>query len=293
MTLATRSTPSKPPRAASSTRRAAADGLCSTSTEPRPTDPSRWPLVRLVGKLAMIDGDLDAAERHYRAATDGFVRLDRPVKNSICLGMVADFDERAGDYPAAIQRLEAAIETNESLLGGFTGSLQAHLGWVLLHDDQRGRAETVFEGAPTRPAESAIRWCCSRPRPGWPRSIAPRASRRSRGRRLRGAGALPGGRVPPIPQSGRPHVRPASRSSGVLRGARRHRAQNGTSRNERRRCSRTPTACGSSRASSIPAFLRRSTSPGFARGRMRRAAVLAPDQGFSASAATDQRTPGW
>jgi tetratricopeptide (TPR) repeat protein len=100
-----------------------------------------------LAKLAMIDGDLEAAELHYRAATDGFVRLDRPVQNSICLGMVADFDERAGDYPAAIKRLEAAIETNQSLLGGFTGSLQAHLGWVLLHDGQRGRAETVFEGA--------------------------------------------------------------------------------------------------------------------------------------------------
>jgi tetratricopeptide (TPR) repeat protein len=100
-----------------------------------------------LAKLAMIDGDLEAAERHYRAATDGFERLDRPVQNSICLGMVADFDERAGDYPAAIKRLEAAIETNESLLGGFTGSLHAHLGWVLLHDDQRARAETEFEGA--------------------------------------------------------------------------------------------------------------------------------------------------
>jgi predicted ATPase/DNA-binding SARP family transcriptional activator len=100
-----------------------------------------------LAKLAIIDGDLVAAERHYRAATDGFGRLDRPVMNSMCLGVVADFDERAGDYPAAIARLEAAIETNESLLGGFTGSLQAHLGWVLLHDGQRARAESVFEGA--------------------------------------------------------------------------------------------------------------------------------------------------
>lgn len=100
-----------------------------------------------LAKLAIIDGDLAAAERHYRAATEGFGRLDRPVMNSMCLGMVADFDERAGDYPAAIERLEAAIETNESLLGGFTGSLSAHLGWVLLHDGQRARAESVFEGA--------------------------------------------------------------------------------------------------------------------------------------------------
>ena len=100
-----------------------------------------------LAKLAILDGDLDAAERHYRAATEGFGRLDRPVMNSMCLGMVADFDERTGDYPAAIKNLEAAIATNESLLGGFTGSLEARLGWVLLHDGQRARAEAVYQRA--------------------------------------------------------------------------------------------------------------------------------------------------
>ncbi len=100
-----------------------------------------------LAKLAILDGDLDAAERHYRAATEAFGRLDRPVMNSMCLGMVADFDERAGDYPSAIKTLEAAIETNESLLGGFTGSLQARLGWVLLHDNQLPRAEAVYQRA--------------------------------------------------------------------------------------------------------------------------------------------------
>ena len=98
-------------------------------------------------KLAILDEDLDAAERHYRDATRGFAQLDRPVMNSICLGMVADFDERAGDYPAALKALEAAIETNQSLLGGFTGSLLARLGWVLLQDGQSARAEAVYQQA--------------------------------------------------------------------------------------------------------------------------------------------------
>ena len=103
--------------------------------------------VYSLAKLALLDDDLDAAERHYRAATEAFSHLDRPVMNSMCLGMVADFDERAGDYPAAIRTLEAAIATNESLLGGFTGSLEARLGWALLHDGQTTRAEAVFQRA--------------------------------------------------------------------------------------------------------------------------------------------------
>ena len=98
-------------------------------------------------KLAVLDGDLGAAERHYRAATAGFAHLDRPVMYSICLGMVADFDERAGDYPAAIATLEAAIETNATLIGGFTGSLHARLGWALLQDGQLARAEAVYARA--------------------------------------------------------------------------------------------------------------------------------------------------
>jgi tetratricopeptide (TPR) repeat protein len=98
-------------------------------------------------KLALLDGDLVAAEQHYRTATTGFGRFDRPVQNSMCLGMIADFDERAGDYPAAIKALEAAIETNEALLGGFTGALQARLGWVLLQQGELERAEEVYHRA--------------------------------------------------------------------------------------------------------------------------------------------------
>jgi predicted ATPase/DNA-binding SARP family transcriptional activator len=110
-----------------------------------PTDPfASAARSYALAKLAILDGDLVEAERQYRTATAGFGHLDRPVENSMCLAMVADFDERAGDYPAAIRTLEAAIATNESLLGSFTGSLEARLGWVLLHDGQLDRAEAVY-----------------------------------------------------------------------------------------------------------------------------------------------------
>jgi predicted ATPase/DNA-binding SARP family transcriptional activator len=99
-------------------------------------------------KLAILDGDLASAEGHYRAAADGFSQVDRPVMSSICLGVVAEFDERAGDYAAAVRRLDDAVATNDELgLKGFTGSLLARLGWALLQDGDPARAETVYERA--------------------------------------------------------------------------------------------------------------------------------------------------
>jgi tetratricopeptide (TPR) repeat protein len=103
--------------------------------------------VYSLAKLAILDEDLVAAERHYRSATEQFGRLDRPVMSSMCLGMVADFDERAGDFPAAIATLEAAIATNDALLAGFTGSLHARLCWALLCDGQPERAEVMGQRA--------------------------------------------------------------------------------------------------------------------------------------------------
>ncbi|MEP6658849.1 MAG: BTAD domain-containing putative transcriptional regulator [Acidimicrobiales bacterium] len=101
-----------------------------------------------LGKLALLAGDLSEAEVHYRAAAEGFAQIDRPVMLSMSLDVVADFDERAGDYAAAVRGLEEAIATNDACgLRGFTGSLLARLGWALLHEGDVARAETIYARA--------------------------------------------------------------------------------------------------------------------------------------------------
>lgn len=95
-------------------------------------------------KLATMDGDLVAAEEHYREATAGFAVGDRPVMRTICLGMLADFDERAGRYSSAADALEEAVRLSDALrLRGFNGSLLARLAWVLLQSGDVARAEVM------------------------------------------------------------------------------------------------------------------------------------------------------
>ncbi|MEY2404473.1 MAG: hypothetical protein QOD38_2024, partial [Acidimicrobiaceae bacterium] len=101
-----------------------------------------------LGKLALLDGDLAEAEVHYRAAAEGFALIDRPVMLSMSLDVVADFDERAGNYAAAVSALTEAVATNDACgLRGLTGSLLTRLGWVLLHEGDVARAETVYARA--------------------------------------------------------------------------------------------------------------------------------------------------
>ena len=96
-------------------------------------------------KLAVLDGDLDRAEHHFRVATDGFASMDRPVMYSICLDTVAEFDERAGDHASAIAKLETAIATDRELgLRGFSGTLHTRLGWLRLLDGDVDAAEALY-----------------------------------------------------------------------------------------------------------------------------------------------------
>ena len=100
------------------------------------------------GKLAVLDGDLPEADRSYREAEDGFSRIDRPVMRSMCLGIVADFDERAGDYGAAADRLRAAAQINDEVgLRGFNSSVLARLGWALLQSGDVAGAEMAYTRA--------------------------------------------------------------------------------------------------------------------------------------------------
>jgi tetratricopeptide (TPR) repeat protein len=99
-------------------------------------------------KLDGMDGDLEGSERYYREAADGFAQIDRPMMRAMCLGMVADFEERRGDYRDAINNLDEAVATNDALgLRGFNGSLLARLGWALLQDGDTARAELAYNRA--------------------------------------------------------------------------------------------------------------------------------------------------
>jgi predicted ATPase len=95
-------------------------------------------------RLGTLDGDLAVAEQHYREAAAGFACGDRPVMRTICLGMLADFDERSRRYGSAVEELEEAVRLSDALgLRGFNGSLLSRLAWVLLQVGDIGRAEVM------------------------------------------------------------------------------------------------------------------------------------------------------
>jgi tetratricopeptide (TPR) repeat protein len=63
---------------------------------------------------------------------------------AITLGVLADFDERAGRYADAVKALERAIElAHEVGMRGFVGSLYSRLAWSLLQQGDVERAQTM------------------------------------------------------------------------------------------------------------------------------------------------------
>ncbi|MEP7045871.1 MAG: BTAD domain-containing putative transcriptional regulator [Ilumatobacteraceae bacterium] len=100
------------------------------------------------GKLSGLAGDLEASERHYRESVTSFSRIDRPMMLAMTQALVADFDERLGNYRDAIDNLEQSVATNETLgLRGFNGSLLARLGWALLQDGDARGSELAYDRA--------------------------------------------------------------------------------------------------------------------------------------------------
>jgi tetratricopeptide (TPR) repeat protein len=98
--------------------------------------------------LAMIDGDLTDAERHYRLAADGFRRTDRPVMLAITLGVLADLDERHGHHGEAVEELEEAVDLAEDVgMRGFVGSLYSRLAWSLLEQGDVSHAASTVDQA--------------------------------------------------------------------------------------------------------------------------------------------------
>jgi predicted ATPase/DNA-binding SARP family transcriptional activator len=96
-------------------------------------------------KLGQLDGDLAASEHWYREATEHLTRIDRPSMRAMCLGMVAEFEERAGDFHAATVALDEAVRLCDDLgLVGIMGAMQARLGWTLLQEGEVARAEDVY-----------------------------------------------------------------------------------------------------------------------------------------------------
>jgi tetratricopeptide (TPR) repeat protein len=126
-------------------RRKEALGLHESRPEDEFTVPAR---AYSRGKLAVLEGDLVAAERHYRDAAEGFSRTDRPMMLSMSLAAVADFDDRSGHHAAAVAGLEQAVRLNDELgIRGFNSATLARLGWSLLQVGELDRAEAAYERA--------------------------------------------------------------------------------------------------------------------------------------------------
>ncbi len=179
--------------------------------------------------LGIFDSDLVAAEARYREAAAGFADGDRPVMRTVCLGMIADFDERAGRYPAAIEELDEAVELTDSLGPTELQRVTALTPCVGAAPEQRRDARRDRQPAGARGRPPAAKRFGALPRADRRRAAAStaRTQRRSCRSRDRGPRAVPRGLAAPIRQSDRSGARDPFRRGGLLRGARRRRRRGG------------------------------------------------------------------
>ena len=218
---------------------------------------TRW------AKLALLDGDLAAAERHYRAAAEGFAQLDRPV---MMLDVASAWSPTSTSGPATtpppITTLEAAIATNDARCSaGSPARCYARLGWALLHDGRCAprRGDRTERGARRRPAACATRTVMFLALTGM--AVAAPAPQRDDAAAAAATEALElyrAGESSPVPEPHRPRGRPPAAAAaccvvlGVI-AAERDEPDRAAS------CSGRPNACGrcGRRGAGVPARRRR------------------------------------
>jgi predicted ATPase len=105
---------------------------------------------------AQADQDFDTFESLVREAVVQFQEAGDTFMSAIALNIVAEFDERRGDYDAAIAALTTAFEMAAGMhVAGYEASLVARLGIVALQTNDLSPAERYLEDALRRADELA------------------------------------------------------------------------------------------------------------------------------------------
>jgi tetratricopeptide (TPR) repeat protein len=105
---------------------------------------------------AQADLDFDTFESLVREAVVQFQEAGDTFMSAIALNIVAEFDERRGDYDSAIAALMTAFDMAAGMhIAGYEASLVARLGIVALQTNDLPRAEQHLEEALRRADELA------------------------------------------------------------------------------------------------------------------------------------------
>jgi predicted ATPase/DNA-binding SARP family transcriptional activator len=120
----------------------ALDVLATTELTPWTSAAATWLRATLA---ALRDGDHVAFEKGSRAAIDEFVAAGDELMAAITRGVVAEFDERRGDYAAATAQIEQALAfTTAMRVGGFHASLLARLAGIHVHAGELDAADELL-----------------------------------------------------------------------------------------------------------------------------------------------------